>query len=114
MEWMKLSEYNLPPQGLKILCFRSGDVWISRRFRYKNKDYWLEIAYEGGSSILTDPPDYWMKLELLEGCTGLMQIALDGDKNRLASIDEWQSLDPESHEEFVCMIIERAENRCTR
>lgn len=105
MQWIKLSKYNLPPQGLKILCFRKGDLWIARRFVYKNKDYWIEIPYGGLlGAVQTDAPEYWVQVELLEGYTGYMRIGLGNEE--LITIDEFQEKDPESHEKFVEMIIE--------
>lgn len=108
MEWIKLSQYNLPPQGLKILCFNKGDVWVARRLNYKQRNYWIEFSYGGVGAIITDEPSYWMKLELLEGCTGYMKAGLNGDQDSLVTFDEWQVLDSKSHEEFVGMIISNA------
>lgn len=104
MEWIKLSKYNLPPQGLKIVCFRKGDVWIARRLVLDGKSYWIEIPYGGnGGAISTDAPDYWMKMDLPEDCTGFMKIGVDGEP--LMTLDELQEKYPESHREFVEMMI---------
>ena len=109
MEWVKLHPKNLPAQGMKILCFKKGDVWVARRFNYKNKDYWVEFIYGGIGSVLTDKPDYWMKLELVEGYTGYMFIGLDDQE--LVTFDEFQKIDPKSHEEFVGLIIEKSQRK---
>lgn len=103
-KWFKYSTNNLPPQGLKILCFKKGDLWVARRIHYKGKDYFLELPYGGDlGAISTDIPDYWMQLELPEGCTGYMKLAIDGGD--IMTFDELQRSDPESHEEFVEMMI---------
>ncbi len=104
MEWMKLSHHNLPPQGLKILCFRKGDVWVCRRMRYKEKDYWIEIPYGGKrGAISTDRPDYWMRLDLPEGYTGLMKLGVEGTE--LFTFDELEKSDPELLESFIGLMI---------
>lgn len=74
MEWIKYTPMMPPPQGLKIVCFRKGDLWIARRLEYQGKDYFVEIPYGGeNGSINTDPPDYWMQLNLPEGYTGFIE-----------------------------------------
>lgn len=104
MQWIKYTPHNPPPQGLKILCFRKGDVWVCRRVNYKGKDYYLELPYGGNEgAIATDIPDYWMQMDLPEGCTGFMKIAINGGKR--LTFDELQVVDPESHEEFVGMMV---------
>ena len=109
MEWIKYSEYNLPPQGLKILCFRKGDLWVARRICYREKDYWIEIPYGGEKgAILTHTPTYWMRLDLPEGCTGYMKVGLDGSSP--ITLDELQKIDPESHEEIAKMMVESTGN----
>jgi hypothetical protein len=103
-KWFKYSANNLPPQGLKILCFRKGDVWVARRMHYNGKDYFLEIPFGGElGAIDTGIPDYWMLLELPEGCTGYMKIAIDGGD--IQTFDELQRTDPKFHEKFVRMMV---------
>lgn len=111
MEWIKLSQYNLPPQGLKILCFRQGDLWVARRLELKGKSYYLEIPYGGKTSaILTDEPDYWMHLELPEKYTGFIKVGINGGEP--LTLDELQRVDKLFHEEFVEMFIKSA--GCTK
>jgi hypothetical protein len=105
-QWIKFTPLNLPPQGKKIICFRKGDLWVCRRLHYKGKDYWLEIQYAGGSSMLTDTPDYWMELDLPDGCTGYMLLGINGGDP--ITFDELQRIDPESHEEFVEGMVKNA------
>jgi len=107
MQWIKFSSHNLPPQGLKILCFRKGDLWVARRVNYKGKDYYLEIPYGGNEgAIATDIPDYWMQLDLPEGYTGY--IKLSNSCGGIVTLDELQKIDPESHEQFVGMCMEHS------
>ena len=105
MQWIKYSKYNPPPQGLKIVCFRRGNVWIARRINYLGKDYYLEIPYGGKQgSISTDIPHYCMQMDLPEGCTGYMKLAIDDGEPM--TFDELQRIDPEYHEEFMGIMIE--------
>ena len=104
MEWIKFSKYNLPAQGLKIVCFNKGDLWIARRLNYKNKDYWVEIPYGGKSGfILTDVPLYWMPLDYPDGFTGYIKLKI-GNQEPM-TLDELQAIDEASHQEFVGMIL---------
>jgi hypothetical protein len=104
VEWIKFSKYNLPPQGLKILCFRKGDLWVCRRIHYKSKDYWVEIPYGGkDGGLLTDPPLYWCSIDLPEGFTGLIRVSVDDSP--LMTLDELQSTHPKAHEEWANMMI---------
>lgn len=113
MEWIRLSPYNLPPQGLKIVCFRKGDLWIARRLRYKGQDYWLEFAYGGNDgSICTDAPDYWMKLDLLEGCTGFMLIGVNNEEP--VTLDVLEERYPDNHQDFVGMLLLQAKKRFSK
>ena len=107
MEWIRYSEYNKPPQGLKILCFNDGDVWVCRRLNYKGKDYWVEIPYGGKhGSILTDEPKYWAKPDYPEGFTGYMKLAVEDEEP--ITIDEFQNKYPDQHKEFVEMIMSQS------
>lgn len=104
MQWIKFSKYNPPPQGLKIVCFRKGDLWIARRYEYKKESYYIEIAYNGTIALITDTPDYWMQLELPEGYSGFMKAKIDGDE-RLMTLDEIQLSNPDAHQELVELFI---------
>ena len=107
MQFIKFSRLNLPPQGCKIVCFRKGDVWIARRLRYKEKDYYLEIPYGGKfGSICTDIPEYWMPLDLPEGYTGYIRVSLD-EKEEI-TIEELERIDKKIHSDLVGMMIEAA------
>lgn len=101
----------MPPQGLKILCFKKGDLWITRRFEYKGENIWLEIPYGGkNGSIATDEPEYWCQVELPEGYTGYMKVSVDDGEN-LMTVDELQQNCPEDHEDFVKVFVKSIKNR---
>lgn len=107
MEWIKLSKYNLPPQGLKILCFRKGDMWVARRFTHKGQNIWVELCYDGvKGSCLTDAPDFWVQVQLPQGYTGYMKISVE-DEEQL-TFDEFQKKHPDHYEEFVSAIVSRS------
>lgn len=110
MQWIKYTNLNLPPQGLKIICFKKGDVWICRRLHYKGKDYWIEIPYGGKNGVIaTKVPDYWMELDLPEGATGYIKVIID-DCNPV-TFDELEKTDPKSHEELVGMWIKQLDSQ---
>lgn len=110
MEWIKFSKYNLPPQGLKILCFRQGDLWVARRLELDGENFWMEVPYGGNmGAVLTDEPEYWMQLELPGTFTGYLKIGLEDINNgEPITLDEFQAKDPESHREFVHMMVHAA------
>lgn len=58
------------------------------------------------SSMLTDEPEYWMQLDLLEGCTGYMKAAFENGP--ISTFDELQREDPESFELFMKPFIQNA------
>lgn len=104
MEWIKLERDNLPPQGLKILCFRKGDLWVCRRMHYKEKDYWIEIPYPGNKgATATFSPEYWMRLDLPEGYSGFMKVGIEGSDPW--TFDELEKINPELLESFVGLVI---------
>lgn len=110
MEWMKLSEYNLPPQGLKILCFKKGDCWVAYRYNYKNKSIWLPcVPHESVNPhlkykiVTCDEPDYWCHIpfdQLPGKYTGRMMLKADGDE-KLHTLDEFQVTYPKEHDTFI-------------
>jgi hypothetical protein len=106
MEWIKYSLYNLPPQGLKILCFTKGDVFVAQTINYKGKRYWIPIPFT--DSILSyshiEAPDYWAYVELPGDYTGLMQMSIG--QNELMTIDEFEKAYPEQHAKFAEMLID--------
>lgn len=104
MQWIKFSKHNLPPQGLKIICFKQGDLWVARRFAYKGKSIYVEIPYGGkNGSFRTDTPQYWMRLDLPEGYSGYMKIGIEGSEPM--TFDELQDKHPQDHEEFITMLL---------
>lgn len=108
MEWIKLSQYNLPPQGLKILCFKKGDLWISRRFNHKGKSVYLELPFDPiHKANITPEPDYWMQVELPDGFTGYIKASIYGGE--LMTLDELERLYPDLHKEFVNPMVEAAD-----
>lgn len=107
---MKLSEYNLPPQGLKILCFRNGDCWTAYRFDNNSKSIWIacvpscnlnpERQYQMGRC---DEPDYWSEIpfsDLPREYTGRIMVKPEGDEN-FYTIDELQVIYPKEHRKFI-------------
>ena len=114
MEWMRLSEYNLPPQGLKILCFKNGDCWTAYRYNYKGKSVWLPcVPHESFQPhtkyriVTCDEPEYWSYIafdKLPGNFTGHMYAKTEDDK-KLLTFDELEKLHPEEHEYFVKNLV---------
>ena len=104
MDLIKYSKYNMPPQGLKILCFKKGELWIARRFEYKGNNYWVELPFAEARAVSTDEPEYWMKVQLPQGYTGYMKIGVENGP--LMTFDELMEIDKESHEKFVALVID--------
>lgn len=106
MEWIKYSKYNIPPQGLKVLCFTKGDLYVSQVVKYKNKDYWIPIPFT--DSILAkghiDPPDYWCYVSFPETYQGYLRVSVEGGP--LINLDELEHQHPENHKDFAEMLIE--------
>ena len=115
MEWIKYSKYNMPPQGLKILCFKKGDLWIARRFEYKGDNYWIEFSFTpagdsaNARATATSQPDYWLKVQLPEGYTGYMKVKVG--EGPIMTIDELQANEPDFFEEFIEAIVLSSSNR---
>lgn len=104
MEWIKYHRLNPPPQGLKIVCFKGGDLWIARRINHKGQDYWLEIPFGGKKgAISTGIPDYWMKLDLPEGYTGFLKLHVEDGP--LLTLDEATDLHMEAVEELTSYMV---------
>lgn len=107
MQWIKFSKYNPPPQGLKIVCFKEGDLWVAMRFEYKKESYYIQLIHDGSGAVRTDTPDYWMQLDLPQGYTGFTKAKLQIDEE-LMTVDELQLRDYDAHQELVSMYVEPA------
>ena len=113
MQWIK-TEFNWPPTGMKVLCFKNGDCWTAYRFNYKKKNVWLgalpscvlnpERQYRMGRC---DEPDYWCEIpfdQLPGNYTGRMMLKAEGDE-KLYTLDEFQVTYPKEHDSFVMDFI---------
>lgn len=124
MEWMKLSEYNLPPQGLKILCFRTGDCWTAYRFNYKGKSVWLPCVpsdslhpHRKYKRVTCDEPEYWcyIPFDQLPGNYTGRQYGKTEDDNTILTFDELENLHPVEHAYYVkIFVVELNKDRKTR
>lgn len=104
MEWIKFSKYNPPPQGLKIVCFKEGDLWVAMRFEFKKESYYIQLIHDGSGAVRTDTPDYWMKLDLPQGYSGLTKAKLLENEEYM-TIDELQLKDYDAHQKLVSMYV---------
>ena len=101
--WIKYSSDNLPLEMTKVLCFRKGDAWVAQMITYKGKDHWIPLPFADSSRAKTDPPEYWIYLQLPDGCTGRMLFSV-GDSDKL-EFDELERLYPEKHDAFAEYLI---------
>ena len=111
MEWIKYSEHNLPPQGLKVLCFTKGDAFVAQTFNYKGKRWWVPIPFSDSKFALkhSDPPEYWAYIKFPRGYEGYIEIGVTDNpkkKPKTMRFDEFEKQRPEDHEEFVGMLVE--------
>lgn len=113
-KWMKYSPYNLPPQGLKILCWTRGDMFVAQMFKLEQKDFWIPIPF-CDSIFAPDhitPPEYWMYVGFPEErFKGLMKVQKD---EMMLTMDEFQTSFPDEHQEFVRMILAQVGKRGKR
>jgi len=100
--WYKTRE-KLPPQGLKVLYFDRGDMWVAYRFG----QYWVPIPFCDSKFANTDPPDMWAYISLPTGYTGRMSAQMDGER---ISIDDMQIKYPTEYEDMVKSILDSIGN----
>ena len=110
MIWIKYTPLNLPPAGLKILCFKKGDCWTAYRFNYKDENLWIaalpscalnpQRQYVMGRC---DEPEYWCEIpfsDLPGTYTGRLMLKAEDDDD-LYTVDEFQEKYPEEHDQFI-------------
>jgi hypothetical protein len=102
--WIKYSLDNLPLEMTKVLCFRKGDAWVAQMISYKGKDHWFPLPFADSCMAKTDPPEYWMYLDLPEGYTGRMRLRVK-DSDELIEFDEFDRRHPDKHDEIAELLI---------
>jgi len=95
MNW-KTPKENKPPQGLKVLCVRTGDFYVAQRFG----EYWLSIPFYDSVFRQFQPPDLWTFIEFPDNYKGVLLFGLT-DQDGLITLDELEKLCPEDYETFV-------------
>lgn len=105
--WVKYSPNNLPMQMYKVLCFRNGDAWVAQMINYKGKDHWIPLPFADSINAQTNPPDYWVYLDLPEEYTGAMRycVACVGGHDEMVEFDELESSYPEKHVDFAEFLV---------
>ena len=86
-----------PPQGVKILCFHKGDIWVGYRWR----DFYIQLPYAKGEAIKTPIPQLWKGIFPPKPYLGKMLFSSDGGKKPMMDFDEWEKKYPEEADEFV-------------
>jgi hypothetical protein len=92
MNWQSPSVQQ-PPQGVKILWFKNGDLFVAQRV---GKRY---LSLQPGEAVLLDEPKLWMKAPVPPPYEGIMMVSVEnGDK---LMVDEFEEKHPEDYKEFV-------------
>jgi hypothetical protein len=94
MRWFKPSE-GLPKQGVRVLCVSKGDVWVAQRMG----KYWFPIPFCDSIYATCTEPDLWCFIDLPNGLTGGMKVAVDNGK--LIDMDAFEKQHPEEFNDFV-------------
>jgi len=103
MNWISIENPHKPPQGLKVLCFRKGDIWVCQRFSFQGQSYWLPIPFCDSKFSSTDNPEWWSYISHPSEVTrGFMKVKIGG---QLLTIDVFEENYPDEHQEFVKALI---------
>jgi hypothetical protein len=123
VNWIKLSDQKLPPQGLKILAFNGGDCWICYRFSYRGGSIWVACVpsfaipdVEKFRAPLCNEPEYWsyIPFDKLPGpYTGLMKVAVAG-ADAVMTFDEIEQQFPDTHKLAIQNLVNYIENELER
>ncbi|MBS3903731.1 MAG: hypothetical protein KGZ39_00210 [Simkania sp.] len=103
-KWIKVSDETLPPQGLKVLCFRKGDCWVAQRF---NK-YWIPMPYTDSKYANANPPEFFKYIDFPGEYTGEMKVLSQIDK-KILSMDEYEKENPKGFKELYMSLIKNFE-----
>lgn len=88
-----------PPQGMKVLCFEKGDVYVAQRF----KDYWFPIPFLDSKFALKNPPQLWKYIDLPHPYTGKMLVVVD---EVTLDIDELEAQEPDLFNNMLFYMLE--------
>lgn len=97
MRWLS-PDYQLPPQGTKVLCFTDGDVWVAQRFR----EYWFPIPYCDSKIATSDAPELWRPIDFPPGYKGKMIFTIDGESYDADGVDIHH---PEGYTGFIQVML---------
>jgi hypothetical protein len=90
----------LPPQGVKILWFHKGDLYICHRVGEKY------ISIIPGYCKILACPTLWAIAPVPEPYTGIMRILMKDNAEEM-TIDEFEEKYPEDHKEFESILQDR-------
>ena len=103
MNWIGIDSSHTPPQGLKVLCYRKGDIWVSQRFSLQGHNYWLPLPFCDSKFSTAEEPEWWSYISHpTEATRGFMRVKIDGE---LLSIDAFEERFPEEHQDFVRALV---------
>lgn len=86
---------NPPPQGVKILWFKSGDVFIAQRLADKY------ISLQPGEATILEEPKLWAICPVPAPYQGMMGLKIDGE---MMNIDEAEKRFPDVYKQFIASI----------
>ena len=89
----------LPPQGVKILWFTNGDVFVAQRFGTKY------LCLQPGEAKVLEAPMLWMKCPVPDPYEGIIHITVEGN-DKLMTVDEMEKEFPKEYKELLDAIGE--------
>lgn len=96
-KWIKTNS-RLPPQGLKVLCFTKGDMFVSQRFG----EYWFPFPFLDSQYATNEPPEMWKNIDFPDGFKGKMHVMVGKEK---LDMDEFSRREPEDFKILINHLI---------
>jgi len=84
----------LPPQGVKIIWFKKGDIFIAQRIGHKY------LCMQPGEGVILEEPQLWIIAPLPPPYEGMIKVMPKGS-NKLISVDDFENEYPKEYKEFV-------------
>jgi len=97
MNWIK-TEDKLPPQGLKILYWDSGDCWVAWRFG----KYWLPTVFADSKHAIFTPPELWSYIDFPNGFSGNLFFIIENVEYDTDSLEKFY---PEKYKEVIEIFV---------
>ncbi len=103
--WIDVED-SKPPQGMKILCFHEGDVWVAQRFQ----ECWFPIPFCDAKLASYKAPQKWAYIDLPDGYKGKMRVQCLPNR-RLMDMDEMEECNLEGFLRLKNAMKDEMDNR---